>query len=179
MMDDNPVVKYCHTHGALTRAQCNSNGKHPSGNQAYRCKQCLSVSHHKYYEKNKDDVNAKHLQYKINNYEKVLAGKRASYRKNRAYYPKRPKYMDERYSESTYQFDHEGRLLLEDWYVRELIAKNHGCRSGEIPQEVVDLKREVIKIKRFIRSKNLNIPLEELLPNETIITRNKDENSSS
>lgn len=152
--NDDKIVKHCHTHGALRRSQCNLGGKHTSGNQAYRCKQCLSVSHKKHYETHKKEVRRKADEYKKNNYEKVLAIKRKSYRKTAINYwvsTRNPSWRDSRYTDSTYELDHEGRLALEDWYVRELIAKQHGMKIKEIPQGMVDLKREILKVKRLIR----------------------------
>jgi hypothetical protein len=47
------------------------------------------------------------------------------------------------------------RINLNDLYVRNLLAKRSRLKGSEFPQELVDVKREVIRIQRFIQENNV------------------------
>ena len=44
---------------------------------------------------------------------------------------------------------------LEDKYVRKLLCRRSKLKMSEFPQELVDVKREVIRIQRFIKENNV------------------------
>jgi len=44
---------------------------------------------------------------------------------------------------------------LEDKYIRNLLAMRSKLKLSEFPQEIVDVQREVIRIKRFIKENNV------------------------
>ena len=44
---------------------------------------------------------------------------------------------------------------LEDKYIRKLLSKRSELKRSEFPQEIVDVQREVIRIKRFIKENNV------------------------
>lgn len=44
---------------------------------------------------------------------------------------------------------------LEDTYIRRILSTRSKLKMSEFPQEIVDVQREVIRIKRFIKENNV------------------------
>ena len=78
--------------------------------------------------------------WKKKNYKKVLESKRNYRLKNKA---KINKYTKNRYASE--------RELLSDWYVKALIVNGTILKFEDIPQEMVEAKREHLKLYRIIR----------------------------
>lgn len=47
------------------------------------------------------------------------------------------------------------RQKLNDAYVRRMLAQSIGLKSAEIPQPLVEVQRELLKIKRYIREHSI------------------------
>lgn len=47
------------------------------------------------------------------------------------------------------------RSKLNDNYVRRMLAQSIGLKSAEIPQPLVEVQRELLKIKRYIREHSI------------------------
>lgn len=75
--------------------------------------------------------NVQHHQWVRENWERVRAAKRPQDAIRRA----------------------RGRELLTDWYVRAVLADGTNLRHSQIPQSLVDLKREHLQIRRFFRER--------------------------
>ena len=61
------------------------------------------------------------------------------------------KYTDKWYKECGKQRVKDGVDNLEDWYVRNLIIKRSALSAADVPQELVEAKRQEMKVKRIIK----------------------------
>ena len=55
----------------------------------------------------------------------------------------------------TKQADQRSSDGLEDKYIRRILSMRSKLKMSEFPQEIVDVHREVIRIKRFIKENNV------------------------
>lgn len=133
----------CKTHGELLEAQLNKCGI-KNGNQRYKCKICAKAIRDKNYQKNKEKTLKKQADWRKNNKEKITEIKKLSYHKN--------KNNDNQKTRRKKYWAH-GVGSLTDTYVRGLMHRDSNLNMRDIPDELVELKRVILKIKRQIKEK--------------------------
>lgn len=155
-------VKICDKHGKLFvhKGQVIKAGKEKSGAQRYKCKQCMKDYHKEHYKNNKEKVLAAHEKYKNQDPEKYRNIKNASKRKcwalNKEKYIKNSIEYDKKNPDKKRarqkRFKNNATKELRDVYVKQQIVRGTELLHKHIPQEMVDITRVIMKIKRI--SKN-------------------------
>ena len=128
----------------------------------YRCKACAKAQGQAWYEANRERLIAKARAHELADPERAKQKKR-EYRER---HPDRVKESNRKWSakpevrerqrndprRKTYslRYGAEGRKSLSDDYVRRVMAQKMCITGSQIPQELVDAQREVMKIKRYI-----------------------------
>lgn len=121
----NGIVKVCKFHGNLVMEDCYlSKNGKKSISKIYICKACKNVKGTIYYNNNIDKIRMRQKIYTKNNKEVVR---------------ERCKKWVER---------------LADPYVVRFFTKDTKLKSGDVPQELISVKKELIKLKRIIREIN-------------------------
>jgi hypothetical protein len=156
---NNLIVKICEKHGALTINQVNKNGKDSVGIQLYKCKQCKAGFYRQHYLKNKEEILKKTTEWRLKNPERKRELNRLWSKKQRALHPgeatERKRIYDKLNPEK-----HKTRRLrwarkqieeIGDKYIKDLLTRGDRLKWHEIPNELVDLKKAVIQLKRLIR----------------------------
>lgn len=171
-----PVVRckehgdlFVHMKGAVIKA-----GRDPRGDRRYKCRLCMKIFHKIHYENNKDKVSIAQKKYREENPEKVKETKRVSAKKMRNIYRERhiQRRKDERilnpYASKERQKRYRKKSISElgDPYVKEKLVDGTSLKFDDIPQEMVDAQREVMRLRRII--KNTQSPLKELLKKKRI-----------
>lgn len=155
-------LKTCHKHGKLYKDDVIKSGKSQwTGDQKWKCKQCMKEMHKRNYELNKLKINLKAKNYRAKNPEKVRSIKLASRRKkqdienekSRARWEKWEKENPGKVREMNARVKKSGRAELTDSYVKQGIVKRTGLKHHEIPQELVDAKRAIMMLKRQVKTK--------------------------
>ncbi len=147
------IIKTCKTCGPLVAEQIYKNGK---------CKTCAKkdaiIRHHK----NKEARYAKQKLWVKANPGKVKEQRARWNKKNKAkkslaekvthkkYYNKNKESINER----TLKHAKQRIYALHDSYIKAKIKVKHKIPIDEIPQWMVDLKRDIIKLRRAMRAKN-------------------------
>jgi hypothetical protein len=121
------------------------------------CKECRN----KYLKENAELIKIRKRKYREKNKDKERSDNKAWYEKNKA---KAQKYGREKYREKTsteggraeYNAKSKGKYKrqsenLTDGYVRQVIHRRSTLKHGEIPAELVELKRVQLQIYRLIR----------------------------
>ena len=140
----NDIVKVCKTHGNLTREQVIKKNKSASGLQLYRCKACLKIFHRNHYEKNRERLLQQAKDFTINNRELYLERKKIY---SKTY---REKHKDEERARIR-RLDKRYRDSLDDKYIRKTLTRRSSLKAKVIPQEMVDTKKTIMKIRRKIK----------------------------
>ena len=119
-----------------------------------------------YYYTNIDKIKIKAKQYKRKNKEKILLYKKEYSIENkngiREYFKKyhlknkeeillKCKIYREVNKVKIKKFYKDGVINLEDWYIKRLITGRSSLCAADIPQELVEAKRQEMKIKRIIK----------------------------
>lgn len=121
-LKENNIVKVCLYHGELTIEQANySSNGKKYLSKVYRCKQCVNKKSAKGYIKHYGRHTAKQLEYRVNNRESINARSRKWYQS------------------------------LQDRYVSRLLSANTGLVFEDIDPKLIELKRNLILIKRKIK----------------------------
>lgn len=154
-----PIIE-CPTHGDLYLKDVIKAGKSRyTGIQNYKCRVCHQQIKKEYYKRNKEYVLAKCQEYKNKNPEKIREIKNASKRKMFAidaekYRKKRDKYdknNPEKKRARQKRFQRNAIENLTDSYVKQQIVRNTDLKHKDIPQPVVEMSRDIMKLKRFIK----------------------------
>jgi hypothetical protein len=103
--------------------------------------------HRAHYEKNKDKLLRKTKQYREENKELVKEWKRNDQERNREKYRPRKRERDKKANKYAVK-------NLTDPYIKHLLSKNSEMKYTDIPEQLIELKRTLIKIKRLIRSED-------------------------
>lgn len=155
-------LKTCHKHGKLYQDDVIKSGKSQwTGEQQWKCKQCMKDMHKRNYELNKLKINLKAKHYRAENPEKVRAIKLASRRKqqdienekSRARWGKWENKNPGKVQEMNARVKKIARAELNDSYIKQNIVKRTGLKHDEIPQILVDAKRAVMMLKRQVKTK--------------------------
>ncbi len=175
----NDIIKICKIHGELflssvIKARINSQGK-----RTYRCKLCMRESHAKHYQNNRDKVLESHKKYisqdPIKAQQQKNASKRKMYSLDPQKYLKKTKEYEknnpEKRSARQKRFKDKAVLELKDSYVKQNIVKGTGLKHSHIPDVLVEIKRDLLKLKREIKNVKGKDRRKELL--DRIIQNNK------
>lgn len=166
------IIKNCPKHGALTITQVTTSGRSKSG-AIFRCKECLKISHKKFYEKNKEKVKKKQQEYKEKDPVKYKEGKNRSNKKYAHKYKEKEKQRNKKWRCSNVEHLRklkEKRTIsyienLPDTYIRDILTRRSPLSAKDIPDSIVEIKRVSMLIKRIrreeLRHGALNKPTEE------------------
>lgn len=166
------IIKNCPKHGALTITQVTTSGRSKSG-AIFRCKECLKISHQKYWVKHKEKVKQKQLEYKEKDPEKHREIKSRSNKKHAHKYRHKANIRNKVYRKVN--IDHIRNLdkkrtifyveNLPDTYIRDILTRRSPLSASDIPDSIVEIKRVSMLIKRIrreeLRHGALNKPTEE------------------
>lgn len=140
----NDIIKTCKTHGALKREQVVKKTKSATGEQLYRCKACLSIFHRNHYEKNRERLLKQTKDFNNADRERYLTRKRKYSKKYRELHGDeerlRIRKQDRKYIDN-----------LDDRYVKKLLTKRSNMKGTDMPQQLINLKRVIVKIKRKVK----------------------------
>jgi hypothetical protein len=136
------IIKTCKTHGALTEEQCNITATR------IRCKQCQRATANAHYAQHKDKNIKRVREYRNNNKDKVRKMKYDSWIRNKE------KYVDRRRRDHR-KYSLRAKANLEDNYVKSCLQKRSGLRYKDMPNELVELKRAVLMIRRSMKMSEL------------------------
>ncbi len=149
------TLKKCRVHGDIGTDDIVKGGKR-KGIQSYRCKKCLSDSHRKHYEKNREKVRKSHDEYRKKDPVKFQEMKNASKRKmysleKEKYYDRQRDYVKrfpEKERERKKRHKHRAVRDLDDFYVKQCLVRETMLRHADVPDALVRLKRSMIMLKR-------------------------------
>lgn len=137
----------------------------------------IKIKRKEYYDKHREEIREKRRQWHIENYPKIkeeIQAKRRELRqankeeinrirrekyKPKLLIPRRkipllPKEYQRLYKEKNDARRRKYTADLRDGYVRQLLKLDPSLREGEIPPELIDLKRTLVKIRRILRNEN-------------------------
>lgn len=129
------IVRICKVHGRLTFDQCGLKNKKP-----YYCKFCLKAYRSTpEYKKAKALAAKKYREKDPERYQRINTKHRRKYK--------------ERVNDLNKAIIRRHREELGDHYIKKLISQNLGIKCGEISKELIECKREIVKLKRAIKEK--------------------------
>lgn len=142
------VVKICKIHGPLIKSQCNNN------QGRLRCKECQRRSAKKHFEAYKQKNLEQRKSYREKNKEKVARIKYESWLANKDKYAPRRREREKIYFRAQSE-------NLSDGYVKHCIQKRSKLKYQDICDELVELKRISLQIRRKVKTiglekKNVN-----------------------
>jgi len=155
------IIKICKKHGDLTLEKMIKSGV-THGKQRYKCKACMKEVHRHNYEKNKEKIKLAHELYKakdpIKYQEMKNISKRKAYAANADKYRARRRESEKKNPQLKRDRNkkYKDKIVgeLSDIYVRKKLCENSGLSRKDIPQELVEFKRIVMRMKREIRKRN-------------------------
>ena len=150
------IIKNCYKHGPLTIKQVTTSGRSKSGT-AFRCKECLKISHARHYIKHKEKIDEKVRAYKAKDPEKYKQIKSRSNKKYAYKYKEKERERNKIYRmanvEHIRKLNHERTILyvenLPDTYIRDILSRRSPLSSRDIPIDMVEIKRASMLIKRI------------------------------
>lgn len=157
------IVKVCKKHGDLTIDQCLTYFEKRYSNPElprFKCKLCNQVSQHKYVRTDKGNTKRKEYRkvYDKLNRPKLLVAKRIYKKINRDKINQQEK---ERRAKNIEVYRASSRKYLKkhcdnigDPYVKGLLARKFNISMTIIPLWMIELKREIIKLRREARKQD-------------------------
>lgn len=153
-----PLMR-CAKHGDLFWSAAIKSGKEPSGRQRYKCKECMKAIHADNYKRNKEKITQAHALYKEQDPAKYRDMKNSSKRKcwalNKEKYIKKGLEFDKKHPDkkSARQKRYKDKAVKEltDGYVKQHIVAGTNLKFSDVPQSLVETKKEVMKLKRVIK----------------------------
>lgn len=155
-------LKFCNKHGDLYEKDLIKAGKNASGTVRYKCKECQKIAHSDHYQRNKQKLLDKQLEWRKKNPEirkeqqsrhrqKMTPEQREQERiRNKRY---REKHNDILAAKSR-NYKRKAIDTLSDYYVKKLlIEKKGGFKKQELTPELIDLKRQLVLLKRSVKTK--------------------------
>jgi hypothetical protein len=155
-------VKICSTCKELKPLEAFSKDKRAKDGLCYRCKICSKALMQDWYAANRDRLIAKARANELADPEKARHKKR----EYAARHPDRVRESNRKYAAKPDVRDRqrqdprrlaylkkrgkETRENLADEYVRRVMAQKLSITGSQIPQELVDAQREIMKIKRYL-----------------------------
>lgn len=156
------IVKICIHHGELNENQCKKVIEKRWGiqpNYKYKCLECIKSYNQTYL--HKDDkqhqirIQILRKAQKQKHAEKLLEGKRRRQKLNRKKLNSQAKELRakniNKHRERDKSLQKKWRETLDDNYVKTQFKKKFGLKAKDVPQWMVEIKREVIKLRRKIR----------------------------
>ncbi len=125
---------------------------------AHRCKECSKTNYAAWYQDNKERVSKRQADWHLANRERSLARSAAwrnSHRehiqaRDAAYY----KAHQQQKRESSRARSKQGAEQLSDTYVRQVLTDGTSLRYRDVPQSLVDAKREHLRVIRALSIKD-------------------------
>ncbi len=130
------IVKTCKNHGDLTSEWVYKSGA---------CKLCRSEYKKVWKKENPDKVKIQKDKYYAKNKDRIRD--KTNIRSNNYYHRNK-----QTINEKNVLNAKERRENLKDNYIKKFIAKKHRISPKEIPQWMIDVKRQIIKLRRYMRS---------------------------
>ena len=156
------IVKNCIYHGYLTENQCRRIIEKRWGTQPnykYTCLVCIKLYNKTYL--NKEDKEHQERIKKLRKAQKekhavkLLESRRERQKRNRKKLNESARKLRLKKLE---KMRHDGRELQKKWrenlsdnYVKTQFKKKFGLKASEVPQWMVEIKREIIRLRRKIR----------------------------
>lgn len=150
----------CKHHGSRKEDEVIKAGLNRSGTIRFKCKECQKESHRDHYERHKDNVKSKVLEWRKNNPE-LKKEQEKRYRKNMSEEAQKKHKIrmhiqnikDRDKNKKRAFFD---RNNLTDKYIKSLLKDSNGFSNSDINKDLIDLKRITIILKRTIIKRNKN-----------------------
>ena len=114
---------------------------------------CL-IKWKEWYQENKEKINERNKKYYWENKEKEKERKKKYYEANKEKLLEQRKKHRKENIEKYREYQKEGIKDLSDNYVKGLLTDRTNLTYKDIPQELIEAKRELIKINRFIKREN-------------------------
>lgn len=152
------VVKTCLKHGDLSKDQCFTRVEKRWGHkESYSCRACKKESSDKY--RNRPEIREKLIEKSKKDRVKF---KDRIYKTRKIYVENNREKINENEKKRRYKkIDHQRKIYrnqqkkwretLNDNYVKTQFKKRYGLKASEVPQWMVEVKREVIRLRRKIR----------------------------
>lgn len=156
-----PIMK-CSKHGDCFYPDVIKSGiDKTNGKQKFRCKQCVKIIRANHYKNNKEKVLEAHKIYKNRDPERYKNIKNSSNRKcwakNREKYIKKSIEWDNKNKDkkSARQKRSKNKKVAElhDVYIKQNLVAGTKLKHAHISKDMVDITREILKIKRIIKLK--------------------------
>lgn len=146
------IVKRCAKHGELTLEGVIKSGRRHI-KQDYKCKQCMKELRARYYAENKEKVLAKHKAWRNADPARTKRIRNASAKKRRPFQPSR-KERAETAVPRKFEWLRKQIDSIGDSYIKKILIRKSNLTREDIPQEIVEVKREIIKLHRKINDKD-------------------------
>lgn len=149
-------LKKCSKCNEIKEINCFYPDKRNSSGLKYQCKFCHNkyimnfqkkypekklLSIKKWRDKNKEKTSKYNKQYREKNLEKIKQILCLYREKNREYLNKKNKIRQKEYSK-----------IIHSSYIRKIICSNSTLKANDIPDNVIDTYRELLKLKREIKN---------------------------
>lgn len=154
------IVKVCKKHGELRKAQTWIKNYYKNGSikRYLLCKVCLCEQSSARYIKHKEDFKRRSMEYYKKtlkkNPDKYKEYRRSYYKKNRDKMIARQKVNYQNLKDYHYNYGKNQRLELHDSYVKEVLIKHTNLKYKDIPEKLIECKREILLLKRQAREYN-------------------------
>lgn len=154
------IVKECPKHGQLTKEMCFLKVEKRWKNQTkkyFSCKQCKKESEYKYRAKPgiKQVMQEKRKSYTLKNIDRLRKYKKDYTAKNRERITETERIRRKRNIEHTRNLMREQqkkwRDSLDDNYIKSQLRSKYKVKQKDVPTWMIEIKREIIKLRRKIR----------------------------
>ncbi len=125
------------------------------------CKKCLSIYRKQYNKENREKVKEFQKRYQEENRDKIRETEKHYQKKNAKKLRRMRKEYKKENAEKINAQNVQHRKRMSDQYIKKLIANQISRGSGttikfkNIPNEIIELKRKQIQIKRLIKQQSL------------------------
>lgn len=157
---EEPILK-CAKHGNCFKEDVIKSGKSQwTGEQKYKCRNCMKDLHKTHYELHKTEILIKNQKRRKENPEKVRLQKLNSRlkkqltesKKSRERFDRWEKRNPEKVAERNRKFRIQSSRELNDSYVKQSIIKRTGLKSADIPQGLIEAKRAILTLRRKVKT---------------------------
>lgn len=146
------IVKVCKIHGELKKDKVYSK-KNKNGKTYFECKSCALKTCKIYANKFKEKISLHKKKYNLENKEKIK--KWINLNRGKVYEIKKRWRIKnrEKYIKSWKEKNKRSVENMDDCYLRKLISDKSSLKHEDIPIELVEAKRDLLKFKRLIKEK--------------------------
>lgn len=138
------LIKVCKRHGLIRDEEIYYNHT----NHHKICRACENERKNKYYHKNKHRINRRYREHWLKIRNDPLIKKKQSISAKRYYEEHKKRLIQHRIKRR-----HVDRIELSATYIKSLLTKNNGLKAQDIPDSLVALKKESVKLKRILKEK--------------------------